>query len=274
MLHITIQIQIAALFIVCITGCAVEENSHDLGMDSQELNATNGLPVNGLPVNGLPVNGLPVNGLPSANLTNSAIDSDLDAWLNDPANGTFHDTLMRYLVRCALPAGADSIFVDSLGNTWTWHGEIGLAPGWASGAMTDSEKRWVSSCVISLVNGLGLNVQVSQRGPASSRYEYSDHELANWVQPEGSFFGNLFAATPVFYSCSASNNYQDPGNGRICTMTDDDDQPMCNTIEPLGLCSDICDVEVQTVGSHTFTTYYNCEAPDGSNFSEVTSVVL
>ena len=144
----TANIQLAALsIIISLAGCAIDESGLDLGVNGYDLNATNGLPINGLPINGLPINGLPINGLPINGLADASVETDLDAWLNDPTYGAAHNTLMRYMVRCALPAGTDSSFVDSADHTWIWYGEIGLAPSWANGSMTAAEKRWVSSCV-------------------------------------------------------------------------------------------------------------------------------
>ena len=55
-------------------------------------------------------------------------------------------------------------------------------------------------------------------------------------------------------------------------MTDENDESMCGPVQALGLCADICDSEVQQLEGQTFTTYHNCEAPDGTIFAEVTTV--
>jgi hypothetical protein len=58
---------------------------------------------------------------------------------------------LKYLVRCALPAEV-ALYADIEGERFTFPGSIGLAPRWLTEAMTPSEERWVSACLLAHVN--------------------------------------------------------------------------------------------------------------------------
>ena len=229
--------------------------------------------MNGLMMNGLMMNGLMMNGLPESSLSNNGLDAsintDMNDRLNDAQDGATYNMLFKYIVRCAMPAGSTVTYLDDNNVLWTWTGENGLAPEWQTGALSENQQRAVTSCVLSLTNGLGQNVAVSQRGLS---HQVSVEEVQQWNLTEGGFFGNLWQGE--MFSCSFSNDYTDPGNGRICTMTDEFGTSLCNPIEALGLCSDICDVETRSEGGENYTVFTNCEAPDGTIYAEVTTTAL
>ena len=265
-------LKIAALALtIGLSGCAMDETEMELGRTGQEA-----LLMNGLMMNGLMMNGLMMNGLPDSNVANNGMTTERNTewhnWLNDTTYGTANDALMSYIARCALPANASTSFADANGVVRSWQGQLGLAPSWSNGPLNDSKQKWVSSCVLSLVNALGQNVAVSQRGPNGSHYNVSSQELQDWDAVEGAFFGSIFDGQ--MYSCSFSNDYTDPGNGRICTMTDEFGNSLCNPIEALGLCSDICDVETRTEAGQSYTVFTNCEGADGTIYAEVTTTAL
>ena len=279
-------IQLAALALtIGLGGCALEdEQMVELGSDTQASTSTNGLPHNGLPHNGLPHNGLPHNGLPHNGLPHNGlphnglgsaqIDADWDIWLNDVTTGSLNHTLMTYLVRCALDKNDSASYTDAAGTTYIWDGELGLAPGWSTGGLTTDEEGWITSCLMSLVNSANMSIVISQRGPVDSMFNVKVPEVRDWTEQEGAFFGTMFGTTPTYYSCVASNSYVDAGIGRNCVLTDANDQPNCGVIEPLGLCEDICDVEVMEVANKPYTVYSNCEGADGVVYQEVITTAL
>ena len=69
---------------------------------------------------------------------------------------------LTYLVRCALPADV-AVYADVDGERFTFSGSIGLAPRWLTEAMTPSEERWVSACLLAHVNYFGKQVRISIR---------------------------------------------------------------------------------------------------------------
>ena len=65
----------------------------------------------------------------------------------------------------ALPAG-QSLTAGGV----TFEGVTGVAPGWGvDGARCDGTcQQWVSACVISRINFLGVHVELSQRGDSAA----------------------------------------------------------------------------------------------------------
>ena len=112
---------------------------------------------------------------------------------------------LTYLVRCALPADV-ALYADIEGERFTFPGSIGLAPGWLTEAMTPSEERWVSACLLAHVNYFGKHVQVSMRAtpPPVPALAVSDDEQQTFSMFEGGFFGNLFTSNPVAYTCQGA----------------------------------------------------------------------
>jgi hypothetical protein len=74
---------------------------------------------------------------------------------------------LTYLVRCALPADV-TVYADIEGERFTFPGSIGLAPRWLTEAMTPSEERWVSACLLAHVNYFGKHVRISIRATGVS----------------------------------------------------------------------------------------------------------
>jgi hypothetical protein len=106
---------------------------------------------------------------------------------------------------------------------FTFRGSIGLAPRWLYEAMTPSEERWVSACLLALVNYFGKHVRVSMRAtpPPVPALAASDDEQQTFSIFEGGFFGNLFTSEPVSYTCRGERTpaqARDPIlQERICT---------------------------------------------------------
>jgi hypothetical protein len=130
---------------------------------------------------------------------------------------------LTYVVRCALPE--DIVLYAQQGTErFTFQGGIGLAPRWLYEAMTPSEERWVSACLLALVNYFGKHVTVSMRAtpPPVPGLEASDDEQQTFSIFEGGFFGNLFSPAPVAYTCRGERTPAQEGDpilqDRICTQ--------------------------------------------------------
>src|SRR5262249_51563966 len=129
---------------------------------------------------------------------------------------------LKYLVRCALPADV-AVYADIEGERFTFPGSLGLAPGWLTEAMTPSEERWVSACLLAHVNYFGKHVQISIRatGIAVPELVASADEQQTFSIFEGGFFGNLFAPAPAAYTCQGTRTpaqARDPIlQDRVCT---------------------------------------------------------
>jgi hypothetical protein len=130
---------------------------------------------------------------------------------------------LKYLVRCALPADV-ALYADIEGERFTFPGSIGLAPRWLTEAMTPSEERWVSACLLAHVNYFGKHVRISIRaiGAAVPELEASADEQQTYTIFEGGFFGNLFAPAPVAYTCRGERTPAQAADpilqDRVCTQ--------------------------------------------------------
>jgi hypothetical protein len=142
---------------------------------------------------------------------------------------------LTYLVRCALPEDI-TLYADHGTERFTFPGRMGLAPRWLFEAMTPSEERWVSACLLAHVNYWGKQVMVSMRAtpPPVVALEASDDEQQTFSIFEGGFFGNLFAPAPVAYTCRGDRTPAQAGDAifqdRLCTQetgaTTADGQPI------------------------------------------------
>lgn len=110
--------------------------------------------------------------------------------------------MLTYLVRCALPEGV-GLYAQHGPDRFTFQGRLGLAPRWLYEAMTPSEERWVSACLLAQVNYFGTSVLISLRAtpPVVPGLAVSADEQHTFTIFEGGFFGNLFLPTPVAYTC-------------------------------------------------------------------------
>ncbi len=108
---------------------------------------------------------------------------------------------LKYLTACALEEGTEpyGIFEEQ---TYVFPGEMGLAPAWADRALSFSEERWVSACLLARTNAFGQPVRISMRadGPFSN-LTVSAREKENFPVHEAGFFGNLFSNPPRAFVC-------------------------------------------------------------------------
>lgn len=111
---------------------------------------------------------------------------------------------LKYLATCAL--GADTVLVGNHdGAELRFPGGLALAPDWATRALTETERRWVSACILAHTNAFGANVLVSMRAdpPPTPALETTPEERASHTLYEGGYFGDIFADPPRAYACAA-----------------------------------------------------------------------
>ncbi|WP_241759066.1 hypothetical protein [Pyxidicoccus parkwayensis] len=183
---------------------------------AQALNSDNGFSVNGLSFNGLSFNGLSFNGLSFNGLSSSAFAN----WFHqDPA---LAQMVMRYVVRCAVPAGQTRTYTDaSTGQQYTWTGGLGLAPSWAAGApATLTEQQVVSACLAAHANKYGQHVPISVQGKRAdgSRIPVTDEELKQYQWRESCFFGNLFTGEGVYVGRDKGRLKPRESSSRACSV--------------------------------------------------------
>lgn len=133
--------------------------------------------------------------------------------------------LLGYIAKCAL-GWDDKLNVSYQGSTYHFEGGVGLASNWKDGALTASEKRWVSACLLAHANAFGIQVPLSLRGdhPALAT---TPEEVVQYPVEEGAFYGDLFeeSGSAAMFACpglgfkdaceAESNEWLDV---RVCAM--------------------------------------------------------
>ncbi|WP_093519184.1 hypothetical protein [Stigmatella erecta] len=218
------------------------------GTQQDALHTSLGLSVNGLTVNGLNVNGLTVNGLNVDGLETAAFQD----WFNgEPA---VRDITMHYLVQCAVPAGEQRTFTNPVtGTTHTWHGVLGLAPGWAAGALpTLAEQQIISACLAAHVNAYGKHVPISVQGRTAlgEAIASTPEELATYTEEEACFFGNLFTDEGAFAAHGSTQLNKVESSLRTCGLAPRDFTPSCAPIRHVGSCKNACTWD-KALGAYT-----------------------
>jgi hypothetical protein len=243
--------------VLSVVGCGVQEGPFEeegpaLQTQEQSIEAENGLSLNGLSLNGLSLNGLSLNGLS----LNGLSTTDFANWFN--GNVTNNHQLMRYMVRCAVPAGESRTFVNpATGITYTWYGSLGLAPSWAGGApATLKEQQTISACLAAHANNYSINVSISVLGRDSKGVDipYTSEELSRFSRRESCFFGNVFTSEGLLAGNDRSSLADDESTSRPCGLKGfrATSNPLCEQMKRIGQCEEYCTLDV------TGTFYTQC----------------
>ncbi len=175
-----------------------------IGRQGHNRLALNRLALNRLALNRLALNSLALDHLDPAQLGTAF--SEVEALSRDQPGG--RSTTMEYVARCFLPE-LRQIDIDQPTTEYggTGYGDQGDAPrlvnsyegaigiGVANldpdGTCGTACQEWMTSCLLAHVNGLGIEVSISLRGPAL-QLAPSAEEAADYIEQEAGFFGNLF----------------------------------------------------------------------------------
>ena len=139
-----------------------------------------------------------------------------------------------YLIECAL-SNEDEVTMEQAGDVKTFKGYLGLAPDWKTRALTESEQRWVSACLLARINYYGEKVRISTRADNAKHIQglqADEQEVKQYSVYEAGFYGNLFAATPTAFACIPNRTEETQAilhyKKRICSipvaMTDEGQQ--------------------------------------------------
>ncbi|PTL83931.1 hypothetical protein [Vitiosangium sp. GDMCC 1.1324] len=237
-----------------LSGCAGSESEpppQKAMSGSAALVETNGLSTNGLSTNGLSTNGLSTNGLS----TNGLSTSKFNTWFNQ--NTALSDMLMRYIVKCALPAGAQLVWKNPKTRlTYSWNGSMGLTPGWSGGQpATEIEQQVITACLAAHANRFSVQVDISILGldAAGTPIPMVNQELTLYPEKEACFFGNLFTENATYAGNNAVFSSAD-SSVRACglEMSNPSGIDKCPPIHHVGKCTDMCAPDPQ----HNY--YYTC----------------
>ena len=235
-----------------VLSCVLALTACQMGHNENEVVGSQGQAIT---LNGITLNGITLNGLDDVLST---------------ADGRNY---LTYLFLCALDE--DQTVVGSVnGQVYEFTGSLGLAPEWVDRGMDDSERRWLSACLVAHINEVGATVEISTR--AEGKLTTNAQETEDFATYEGTFFGYTFGQDIEVYSCSgdladvAMANSPDRAV-RTCA----DDSAVCG-VNYLGACRDICDTRNADNGwtdcwangerySETISVYLNSPDDDGNN---------
>jgi hypothetical protein len=205
----------------------------------------------------LATNALTPAQLAGASFNHTALNQ---ASLNTYAGSANGRASLAYVVGCALPVGTSvtAYYTDGgVPNQITYNGEIGLAPSWTTTALTTTQQRLISGCVLARVNAIGTSVIVSLRGP-STALNVTGSEATQYAKQEGAFFGNIFQG-PAFHVAACKGSATPTATRRCAQPTGVGGATECG-FSYAGLCSDVC----------TSGTYFsNCTGSNGVTYDSV-----
>lgn len=229
---------------------------------------------NGLAENGLAENGLAENGLAESGLAESGLARNLGFVLWFHAAPRQRAQLMQYLVACVVPAGQVRTYTSPFtGASYTWRGNLGLAPGWASGrSATVLEQQVVSACLAAHVNPYGAHTTFSLLGldATGNPIRYSETELATFSVREACFFGNVFTNEGIYVGNDRNQLSSSQSSLRGCGLSStlEGASPVCPTMERVGFCErSRCTLDAQGL-------YYTQCTHNGVSYRPVTTRLL
>lgn len=259
---------LGALLLTLAGGCGpMEEPTQtppptNLGTSIQDLEDDNGLTLNGLAFNGLAFNGLAFNGLAFNGLAfNGLASGTFSSWFQQNALTT--SLLMKYLVRCAVPAGQSRTYWDGY-SFYSWPGSLGLAPSWSGGTpVTVEEQQAVSACLAALVNKYGRTVGISVLGATAQGQliPYTNTELADYPVREACFFGNLFSDEGLFVGNDQAPLAPSQSSLRACALEGGN---QCPPLVHIGGCQASCTLDPTG-------TYYTQCTRNGKTYRPITT---
>lgn len=163
-------------------------------------------------------------------------------------DAAYRQQILQNVVECALDQGQS--VTDPLTNR-SYTGHWGLATSWTTGALTASQRRWVTGCMAQRLNAFEKEVEILLEGRHAAIQRDAKYD-AEMPWDESTVWGDLFSSTstlagdtPPFqlYACSdadllatctAGVTPEDWLQYRIC-----DSSPMCGLVT-LGPCSAVC----------------------------------
>ncbi len=190
------------LSLIAITGACIDQ-------PEDEVTATPRLAVNGM----LPSQ-IQYTNLDQAPLTAAA----LSTVASTPDGAAFVD----YLVYCAL----DSTQSFTIGFN-SYYGSVGLVPAWTTRALTVSERRWVSACILARTNYIGVRQSISIRGTHPALAVAGDE---GYTKEEGGYYGDLFSGNTTRRVCAGPATLDgsiDGYQGRHCAYTGSGGTSLC-----------------------------------------------
>ncbi len=241
-----------SILFLCVISTSVLSGACIDQVDDDQANTTD---VPRLAANGMTPNQIQVTTLDTAALTGAGITS-----IAATSDGR---TFLSYLVGCALTS---SQTLTTTGATqYSFTGSLGLASNWTSGALSASDRRWVSACMLARSNSAGTSVTLSMRGTHAQLFLSGENGYA--VQ-EGTFYGDIFFGGVGKHACADVDVFTRPTYGslktRLCAHGDTVGSPTYCGFTYEGDCAVTC--------SFSSPNYTSCTDSTGAAWTEVIKV--
>jgi hypothetical protein len=158
----------------------------------------------------------------------------------------------------------------STGQLYSWSGNLGLAPGWASGRVaTVAEQQVVSACLAAHVNKYGVHIPLSVLGRNASGQliTFTSSELVTFSRKEACFFGNLFTNEGIYVGNDRGNLSARESSARACSISSNADSVRTTDCAPLmyaGSCTTYCTLDATK-------TYYTSCTYNGVTYRPITT---
>jgi hypothetical protein len=169
-----------------------------------------------------------------------------------------------YLIGCALtPSQSITAQQQAFPYTaYTFTGAIGLGTEWTRSALTTSDRKWVSACVLARVNYYGQSVTISLQGNNTALAIDFDQD---YHIDEGAFWGDILAGGVTEHSCMGVDQAHDNTQGDLPLRKCAAGSSWCAFTDH-GLCTSACTGSV--------FPYSNCAVTFPAQNLEVISVKL
>jgi len=170
--------------------------------------------------------------------------------------------LLSYIVSCAYQPTqtVTGTMTISPYTQYTFTGQVGLSPLWFKGALSASDRRWVSACVLARSNYYGTTVNISLQGNHAALAIDFDQDYGI---DEGGFFGDILSGgTSQMGACMGVDQAHDNTQGDLPIRKCAAGQAWCGYTF-VGDCNTAC--------TSSGFPYAGCAV---SNYQEVISVKL
>lgn len=144
--------------------------------------------------------------------TGCTMSTEWENWLD---GGTNRHWMMKGVAKCAVEP---SFTISNSDGSQTFPGQWGLYQSWKDHRLDSQDKRErVSACILSLLNGNNLSLNICIIGPGGSPFSDACTD-PHITTREAGFFGDLFATNPKAY-VSGPQGALVATNGRACNAS-------------------------------------------------------
>ena len=185
------RMQLVSLLVASLAFAGCTDESENLGSGTHGVVTTNRITSNRISGNRISGNRISGNRISGNRISGNRFEANIES-MGDLLESPEGQELLAFLIGCALPEGVTLVATDPNGGPdIEFFGEIGVAPEWANRALDQTDRHWVSACILSRVNNNDVTVEISIRGPLTVLDSTAAERLSHSVE-EGAFYGDIY----------------------------------------------------------------------------------